>query len=153
MSTRMSRRSRALATTIPLVTAALVGGLVTAAPATAVDVDTGSLNFAGTVTCAKATELKDKLKDPSKAVPTSVKLDSGMDEATDSTLAKDPKDQQQHRARYDIKNLEVPLDSAFTMTATVTCKAPKQSAVEFNREFPLNNLTEDQAQPIKLPIT
>ncbi|MEU1183460.1 hypothetical protein ABZ464_38660 [Streptomyces sp. NPDC005820] len=133
----MSTRKSTLATMIPLVTAALVGGVLTAGPASAVD--TGPVTYNGTVTCAKA------FPAPSASVPRTVTLDSDEDDATVNVTGVDGR-----RARYEIKDLEVPLDSAFNLAVTVSCKAPGKAAQNFTRTIPQTDLVENQK--VKLNI-
>ncbi|MFJ1805230.1 MULTISPECIES: hypothetical protein [unclassified Streptomyces] len=137
MSTRTFRGSRTIATMIPVATAVLVGGLLTATPAAAVD--TGPVNYFGTVTCAK------KFPAPSTSVPQKVKLDTDEDDATATVTAKEGR-----RGSYKIPELESPLDSKFNLEVTVTCKAPGKAAVTFTRTIPLTDLVEDQ--DVKLNI-
>lgn len=137
MFTRKSHGTRALTTAIPLVTAALVGGLVTAGPASAVD--TGPVTYKGTVTCDK------KFPAPNTSAPTKVKLDSDEDDAEVGVTSV-----QGRRAKYKIEDLEVPLDSKFNLEVTITCKAPKKAAVTFTRTIPQADLTENQTVTLNL---
>lgn len=137
MFTRKSHGTRALTTAVPLVTAALVAGLVTAGPASAVD--TGPVTFKGTVTCDK------KFPAPETSAPTKVKLDSDEDDAEVGVTST-----QGRRAKYKIEDLEVPLDSKFNLEVTITCKPPKKAAVTFTRTMPQADLTENQTVTLNL---
>ncbi|MDO0929433.1 hypothetical protein QQY24_29975 [Streptomyces sp. TG1A-8] len=131
MFTRTFRRFRALTAGIPLVTAALVGGVLTAGPASAVD--TGEVTYKGTVTCDKA------FPAPNKSVPQRVALDSDEDDAAVKVTGVEGR-----RARYEITKLEVPLDSNFNLAVTVTCKPPRTQAQVFTKSLPQADLTENQ---------
>jgi hypothetical protein len=137
MSARMSRRSRALATVTSMATAVLVGGLLTAAPASSAT-ETGPVTYSGTVTCSKAFP-------NTKSVPKSVTLDSDEDDVTGAA-----KSVEGRRAKYGPLELEVPLDSQFNLTVTVSCKEPRKKAQNFTRTIPQTDLTENEA--VKLNI-
>lgn len=136
MSTRTFRGPRKIAILIPIATAALVGGLVTAAPAWAVD--TGEVTYSGTVTCEE--------EFGSKSVAKNVKLSSGEDDASGPT-----KEEPNKRPTYGPLKLVVPLDSSFNLKVTVSCKAPKKKMVEFTRVIAQKDLTEDDP-PLSLNI-
>ncbi|MDG5808160.1 hypothetical protein P9869_37050 [Streptomyces ossamyceticus] len=137
MFTRTSHGTRALTTAIPLVTAALVAGLVTAGPASAVD--TGPVTYKGTVTCAK------RFPAPNTSTPTKVKLDSDEDDAEVGVTSVEGR-----RATYKIKDLEVPLDSKFDLEVTITCKAPKKAAQTVTWTIAQADLTENQTVTLNL---
>ncbi|MFF6775750.1 hypothetical protein ACFY8W_19575 [Streptomyces sp. NPDC012637] len=125
MSMRTSRISMA-----SVLTAVLVGGLLAAGPASAAP-PVGSVSFKGKVTCKTA------FPTPNTSVPTRVSLDSGEDDASGRT--NNPTDR---RATYGPLTLDVPLDSPFSLTVEVTCKAPGKKAQTFERAVPYDNLTE-----------
>jgi len=131
MHTRMSRKSRTLAALAPIVTAVMVGGLVTASPASSAP-EVGTVSFIGKVPC------KNQFPN-STSVPTQVSLDSGEDDASSPTLNK-----VNRRATFGPVDLDVPLDAQFDLTVTVTCKAPGKAAKDFTRTISENNLTEEQ---------
>ncbi|MET7650005.1 MULTISPECIES: hypothetical protein [unclassified Streptomyces] len=131
MSTRKSSVSRTFATMTPLVAAVLIGGVLTAGPASAID--TGTVIYSGTVTCDK------EFPAPSKSVPKTVKLDSDEDDATVNVH-----DLEGRRATYGPVGVQSPLDSKFDLKVTVSCKAPKKKAVTFTRTIPLTDLTENE---------
>jgi hypothetical protein len=137
MSTRMFRRHRNVAALAPIATAVMVAGLVTAAPASSAP-DTGTVAYSGTVTCAKAFP-------NSKSVPQKVFLDSDEDDTAGAT-----KSVVNRRATYGPLSLEAPLDSQFTLTVTVTCKAPKVQSQTFTRNISQTDLVENEQ--VKLNI-
>ncbi|MEW2045841.1 hypothetical protein [Streptomyces sp. NPDC005476] len=138
MSTRTFRGSRTVATMIPIATAVLVGGLLTATPASAVD--TGEVTYKGTVNCGDAFPT-------AKSVARHVTLSSSEDSADGATTLKPNK-----RPTYGPLTLEVPLDTSFKLTVTVECKAPKVKAKEFTQKIQQNDLTEDEAVTLNITV-
>ncbi|TVZ87511.1 hypothetical protein FB157_116165 [Streptomyces sp. BK340] len=138
MSTRMSRRNRTLAAMAPIVTAVLAGGLLTASPASAAP-PVGQVSFSGKVTCKSA------FPAPNNSVPTRVSLDSGEDDAQGPT--NNPADR---RATFGPISLDAPLDSSFSLTVDVTCKAPGKKPQTFSRTISQDNLTEGDSVPLNI---
>lgn len=136
MSTRTSRmsrtssRSRTLTAMAPIVAAVLAGGLLTAGQASAAP-PVGTVSFSGKVTC------KNAFPAPNDSVPTRVSLDSDEDDGSGPT-----NNPANRRATFGPISLDAPLDSPFSLTADVTCKAPGKKAQTFNRTISLDNLTE-----------
>ncbi|MFF4350443.1 hypothetical protein [Streptomyces sp. NPDC001530] len=139
MSTRMSRNSRTLAAMVPIVTAVMVGGLVTAGPASSAAPAVGTVSFSGKVTC------KTQFPNPNTSVPKQVSLESDEDDA--SGPANSPANR---RATFGPIDLDVPLDSTFDLTVTVTCKASGKQPQEFTRTIQQADLTE--GDQVKLNI-
>ncbi|MFD5326089.1 hypothetical protein [Streptomyces sp. NPDC127092] len=133
MSMRTSRIS-----TASVLTAVLVGGLLAAGPASAAP-PVGAVSFKGKVTC------KNAFPAPNESVPTRVSLDSDEDDASGPT-----NNPVNRRATFGPITLDVPLDSPFSLTVEVTCKAPGKKAQTFERAIPLDSLTEGDEVPLNI---
>ncbi|GHB41732.1 hypothetical protein GCM10010347_09310 [Streptomyces cirratus] len=138
MSTRVFRRNRTLTAMAPMVTAVLAGGLLMAAPASAAP-PVGTVSFSGKVTCKSA------FPAPNNSVPTRVSLDSDEDDASGPT-----NNPTNRRATFGPISLDVPLDSKFSLTVDVTCKAPGKKAQQFTRTIAQDSLTEGDTVPLNI---